>query len=144
MRDAVRVMIVDDHPLWRQTLRNVLEHECSATIVAEASDGDEAVELAARARPDVVVMDMELPTIRGPEATRRLTASDPDARVLILSSHDARDSVMEAIIAGARGYLVKTADATEIAEAVGRIRHGEVVFPSALSNMALAELRKRP
>lgn len=140
---AIRVLIVDDHPLWRGTLRQVLEHDGFATIVGEASDGAEAVEIARRLPPDVVLMDLHLPGMDGIEATRALMEVCPQAKVLVLSSSDVRTELVQAVAAGASGYLVKTADATEVTDAVRRIAAGEALFAPAVSRAVLAELRDR-
>lgn len=140
---AIRVIVVDDHPLWRGTLRQVLEHDGFATIVGEASDGEEAVEIARRLQPDVVLMDLHLPGMNGIEATRALMDAWPQAKVLVLSSSDVRTELVEAVAAGASGYVLKTADAAEITAAVSRIAAGEALFAPAVSRMVLAELRDR-
>lgn len=137
------VMLVDDHPLWRETLRRVLENEDSVTVVGEASDGQEAIDVCHQRRPDVVLMDMNLGQMHGIEATRRITDELPDLKVLVLSSTDERESVLAAVDAGASGYLMKTAAATEIVSAIGRIKMGELVFPAGLSQMVLSEIRRR-
>ena len=145
MRDErVKVMMVDDHPLWRDTLRSVLEHDRAAKVVAECSDGSEALEVALRLRPDVIIMDLGLPTVSGSEATATIVAAWPAAKVLIVSSSDERREVADAVIAGASGYVLKTADADEITSAVRRISNGELVFPASVARMVLAEMRKRP
>jgi len=136
------VMLVDDHPLWRDTLRKVIEREGVGSIVAEASDGHEAVELARSSKPELVVMDMALPTMGGAEATRRIRSRHPDVKVLVLSSFEGKASVIEAVRAGASGYLLKTAGANEVASAIRRISEGELVFPRRLANVVLEEFRR--
>ena len=139
---APRVIVVDDHPLWRDTLRQVIEQGGAGKVVAEASDADEAVKVAAKAKPDVVVMDMHLPgPTNGADATRALTARVRNVKVLMLSSSDARHLVIEAVRAGASGYLIKTAESAEITDAVRRVHAGELVFPPALTDVVLAVLR---
>ena len=137
----VKVMIVDDHPIWRATLKNLLE-EGGARVVAEAGDGHEVVERAAKSNPDVVVMDINLPTIDGIEATRRLLEELPATKVLVLASSDERAQVVHAIRAGASGYLVKTAAPSEVVQAVAKLKNGELVFPPALADIVLTELRQ--
>jgi DNA-binding NarL/FixJ family response regulator len=139
---SITLMIVDDHPLWRNSLRQVLEHKKAGTIVAEASNGAEALEAARDAQPDVIIMDMDLPTVNGVEATRQLLAERPDTKVLFLSASDTKDKVLEAIEAGASGYLIKTADPDEIANAVRRVHGGEAVFAPSLSAVVLDEFRR--
>jgi DNA-binding NarL/FixJ family response regulator/class 3 adenylate cyclase len=138
----ITLMIVDDHPLWRNSLRQLLEHKKAATIVAEASTGAEALEIARKERPDVIIMDMDLPNMNGVEATRQLLAEQPDAKVLFLSASDTRDKVLEAIDAGASGYLIKTANPDEIANAVRRVFGGEAVFAPSLARVVLDEFRR--
>lgn len=138
---SVSLMIVDDHPMWRQTLRTVLEGSGVAVVVAEAADGEEAVQLARAARPEVVIMDMNLLEMHGVEATRRVLRDAPETKVLVLSSSDERDDVVAAVTAGASGYLLKTAEPHEVSDAVRRISKGELVFPPALAKVVLDELR---
>jgi DNA-binding NarL/FixJ family response regulator len=137
------VVIVDDHPMWRDTLRNLIEHAGIGVVVGEASDGGEAVERVAQCDPDVVVMDINLPTVNGVEATHRLRADQPKAKVLVLASSDERQQVMKAVRAGASGYLLKTAAPDEVVDAIARIARGELVFPPSLSDLVLAELRRQ-
>jgi DNA-binding NarL/FixJ family response regulator/class 3 adenylate cyclase len=135
------VMVVDDHPMWRDTLTKVIEQGRAGKVVAEASDGTEVMKVAAKAKPDVVVMDMHLPGTDGAAATRTLMAKQPGVKVLMLSSSDAKETVLEAVRSGASGYLIKTAESDEITDAVRRIHAGELVFPPALADLVLAELR---
>ena len=143
MQVPTAVMLVDDHPLWRETLRRVLENEDSITVVGEASDGQEAIDACHQRRPDVVLMDMNLEQMHGIEATRRVCEELPDLKVLVLSSTDERESVIAAVDAGASGYLLKTAAAKEIVAAIDRIKMGELVFPAGLSQVVLSEIRRR-
>jgi len=139
---VVSLMLVDDHPMWRETLRKVLEHSGAGSVVAEAGDGAEAIETARRVRPDVVIMDISLPDVDGIEATRAIVAGDPEVRILALSSSDEPSQVIATIRAGAAGYLLKTVSADELADAVGRIHRGEAVLPATLSDIVFAELRR--
>lgn len=138
---GIRVLLVDDHPMWRETLRSVIEHTDVADVVAQASDGQEAVELAQTHSPDVVIMDMDLPVLHGIDATREILAHDDHAKVLVLSSSDDKDQVLRAIRAGASGYLLKTVAPAELAESVRRVSRGELVLPAGLSDLVLRELR---
>ncbi len=144
----VTVMLVDDHPLWLETLRLTLERGGVGRIVAEATNGVDALEQAAATKPQVVIMDMELPALDGVKATRRLLADLPDTKVLVLSASSDEELVVRAIRAGAHGYLLKTAIADDIADAVRRVASGEMVLPAEVAGIVLAELRgttkKRP
>lgn len=140
-RPPIALMLVDDHPLWRETLRKILEHRKFAHVVAEASDGAEAVELSRESRPDVVVMDIQLPRMDGIAATRALVRDRPGAKVLVLASSEDRAQVLSAVHAGASGYLLKTATSKEVTDAVARVHKGELVFPPALTDVVLGALR---
>jgi len=131
------IMLVDDHPMWRETLRTLVEHKSTAIVVAEASDGPEAIELAAVVHPDVVVMDMNLPTMNGADATRAILGAHPDARVLVLSSSDENHDMRLAAEAGAAGYVVKTAGSSEVVAAIHRVHGGETVFPEGAPGPAI-------
>lgn len=135
------VLVVDDHPLWRQTLRSMLLRAKAAAQVMEASSGREAIDLIRSDAPAVVVMDIQMPEIGGIEATRTIKELAPETRVLILSSSDEKAEVLDAVRAGASGYLLKTAEPPDIVEAVRRIQRGELVFPSELTSVVLSELR---
>lgn len=139
---GIDLMLVDDHPMWRDTLRNLLVHSKVGAVVAEAGDGDDALLQAATASPDLVVMDINLPTIDGIETTRRLVGLYPHIKVLVLSSSDDRAQVVDAVRAGASGYLLKTAAPSELVDAVRRIHTGEMVFPPSLAAIVLDELRR--
>jgi len=141
MEEPVRVMLVDDHPIWRETLRGMLERS-GALVVAEAADGASALRLLADAGPELAVVDMGLPGERGDQVVRRMLTNAPELRVLVLSSSEERSDVLRAVKAGASGYLVKTAEAAEVIAAVHAIRAGEIVFPSALAGLVLSELRR--
>ncbi len=138
----ISLMLVDDHPMWRETLRKVLERSKVGTVVAEAGDGREAVELARAARPDVVIMDMHMPNFDGVEATRALAKEMPEIKVLVLSSADDREQVLAALSAGASGYLLKTSASKDVIDGVRRVHAGELVFPPALASVVLQELRR--
>jgi DNA-binding NarL/FixJ family response regulator len=140
--EAVRVLVVDDHPVWRDGLRADLEREGGAEVVAEASDGGEAVEAARKAMPDVVVMDLNLPTVPGVEATRRIVEESPHVRVLVLSASGEETDVLEAVKAGAFGYLLKSTPAADVADAIRRVASGEPVFTPSLAGLVLGEFRK--
>jgi len=137
----IRVVLVDDHPLWRNTIKKVLEHRGFATVVGEAEDGDEAFDVARASTPHVVVMDIDLPTMNGIDATRELHASMPDVKVLVLAASNERTQVLRAVEAGASGYLLKRAGAEEVKEAVRRVHAGELAFPPSLASLVLGELR---
>jgi DNA-binding NarL/FixJ family response regulator len=118
MSDAVRVMVVDDQGLVREGLMTLLEAAGGIDPVAAASDGEEAVRLAAHYLPDVVLMDLRMPRMDGVEATRRIREARPETEVVVLTTHADEDSILDAMRAGARGYLTKDAGIAEISRAV--------------------------
>ena len=136
-----RVMVVDDHPMWREGVARDLT-EGGFEVVATAGDGAEAVRRAPAARPDVVVLDLQLPVLSGVEVTRALLALQPAPRVLVLSASGEHADVLEAVKAGATGYLVKSASREELFEAVTRTAAGEAVFTPGLAGLVLGEYRR--
>ncbi len=129
----IRVVIADDHPVFRFGLRAVLTVDNSTELAGEASTGDEAVELVVRLRPDVVLMDLNMPGVHGIEATRRILATCPDVGILVLTMVEATDSVLAAMQVGARGYLLKGAGAEEILRAIRSVAAGEAIFGPAIA-----------
>jgi DNA-binding NarL/FixJ family response regulator len=136
-----RVMVVDDHPMWRDAVVRDLG-AAGHDVVATAADGGEAVRRAPAARPEVVVLDLQLPVMSGVEVTRALVAADPTVRVLVLSASGEHADVLEAVKAGATGYLVKSASSSELLEAVARTALGEAVFTPGLAGLVLGEYRR--
>lgn len=137
---SVRLLLADDHPMLRDGLRRSLTEE-GFEVVGEASDGFEAIDLAGELRPQVVLMDVTMPNCDGVEATRRIRASLPDVRVVMLTMHADRDVLQRALEAGASGYLVKDCSLDEIAEAVTMAAGDADLSPSLASSM-LAEVRR--
>jgi len=140
--DPVRVMVVDDHPVWRDGVRTDLEASGVAVVVAEAGDGGPAIELARSAKPEVVLMDLNLPTVSGTAAIRQIVEEAPEVKVLVLSASAEEPDVLEAVKLGAAGYLLKSATRAELADAVLRVRAGEPVFTASLAGLVLAEFRR--
>jgi DNA-binding NarL/FixJ family response regulator len=136
-----RVMVVDDHPMWRDAVVRDLA-AAGHDVVATAADGGEAVRRAPAARPEVVVLDLQLPVMSGVEVTRALVAADPSVRVLVLSASGEHADVLEAVKAGATGYLVKSASSSELLSAVARTALGEAVFTPGLAGLVLGEYRR--
>jgi DNA-binding NarL/FixJ family response regulator len=141
--DPIRVVLVDDHQLVRAGFRSVLHGSADITVVGEAAGGEEAVSLATRMHPEVIVMDLEMPLGDGLTATRRLAELAPDVRVLIVSMYEEREKLVDALSAGARGYLSKSAAERELAEAIRVVASGDVYVRPAVAR-ALAELAEAP
>ena len=140
--EPIRVMVVDDHPVWRDGIRNDLESSGVAAVVAEASDGGEAIERARGSMPEVILMDLQLPTVPGVEAIRAIVEESPHVKVVVLSASGEEPDVLEAVKVGATGYLLKGSTAGEIVDAVRRVRDGEPVFTPSLAGMVLSEFRR--
>jgi len=141
---AVRVLLVDDHAVVRKGLRALFDREPGIEVVGEAESGERAVEVEARVRPDVVLMDLEMPGIGGTEATRRISEAHPEARIVILTSHAAEEDVFPALKAGAAGYLLKHSPPDEVLRAIRQAHAGETVLHPAIARMVLQDLRRPP
>ena len=135
---SVRILVVEDHPLFRRGVVALLDGTEDLVVAGTAASGEEAVAAAGELRPDVVLMDLQLPGMSGIEATRAIGATCPGARVLVLSLFEDEDSVFLALRAGARGYVLKDADEDELTGAVRAVARGEAVFSRAIAERVLA------
>ena len=124
----LRVLLAEDHAVVREGTRQMLEREQDIEVVGEATDGFEVVAMAASLSPDVILLDVSMPRMNGIEATRRIRAAEPATHVLILSAYDDEDYVIAAIEAGAAGYLLKTAHASEVIAAIRAVAGGHIVL----------------
>ncbi|WP_155335338.1 response regulator [Acrocarpospora corrugata] len=138
---GLRVMVVDDHPMWREGVARDLA-EAGYEIVATAGEGRQALRIAAAVRPDLVILDLQLPDLPGVEVARGLGASEHPPRVLVLSASGEQEDVLEAVKAGASGYLVKSASQEEFLDAVKRTADGDAVFTPGLAGLVLGEYRR--
>jgi DNA-binding NarL/FixJ family response regulator len=138
---AIRVMVVDDHPMWRDAVARDLA-EAGYDVVATVADGAQALRAAGAVRPDVVVLDLQLPDMSGVDVTHGLRAALPAARVLVLSASGERQDVLDAVKAGASGYLMKSAVRSEFLDAVRRTAEGDAVFTPGLAALVLGEFRR--
>jgi DNA-binding NarL/FixJ family response regulator len=128
MKDTVRVLIADDHPLFREGMRGRLDRVDDIAVVGEAAGGDEAVQLARELSPHVVLMDIKMPGLNGIEATREILRANPSTGVLMLTMFEDDDSVFAAMRAGARGYLLKDSGGEGVVHAIRAVTSGEAVF----------------
>ncbi len=133
----IRLLLAEDHAVVREGLRALLERVPQMEVIAEANNGEEAVERAEALGPDVVVMDVGLPLLNGVEATRKLQRSRPDIRVLILSMRDDPATVDRALRAGARGYMLKGGGGDALCEAIRQVAQGKVFLSSEISEFVL-------
>lgn len=135
-------MLADDHRMLREGLRRSLS-ELGFTVVAEARNGAEALDLAGSVRPDVILMDVTMAELDGVEATRQIKARQPEIRIVVLTMHADHDILSDAIRAGANGYLVKDCSTDEIAQAIEAVASGETALSPALAASMLAEVRRQ-
>lgn len=141
----IRVVIADDHALVRSGFAMILRAEQDLEVVGEAGDGEEAVAAASRLAPDVVLMDVRMPRMDGIEATRRILAARPSARVLVLTTFDQDDYVFEALAAGASGFLLKDIEPEELARAVRIVARGDALLAPTVTRRLVGQLvRERP
>ena len=136
----VRILIADDHTLMRQGLCQLCERMGGFQVVAEAANGAQAVELARTARPDVTLMDIVMPDVNGPEAIRRIVREAPTARIIALTMYRQEQYMLDAIRSGARGYLLKTVDATELIAAIVAVHRGDYLIDAIIASRVLREL----
>jgi DNA-binding NarL/FixJ family response regulator len=136
MSNKISVLLVDDHSLVRRGFRRILEDARDIAVVGEASDGPEAVRLAEQLRPQLIVMDCALPGMSGLDATRRILQKFPDTAILMLSMHSEETWVQQALDAGARGYILKSAVDLELVTAIRRVVAGEIVLDPQVSRAA--------
>ncbi|WP_250905887.1 response regulator transcription factor [Nonomuraea sp. NEAU-A123] len=137
----VRVMVVDDHPMWRDGVARDLA-EAGYEVVAAVGEGRQALRVAGAVLPEVVVLDLRLPDMSGAEVAKGLAGMSPSPRVLVLSASAEQDDVLEAVKAGASGYLVKSASREEFLDAVRRTADGDAVFTPGLAGLVLGEYRR--
>lgn len=140
MKKVIRLLIVDDHTIVRKGIKVLIATEKDMQVVGEAENGAEAVEKAASLKPDVILMDLVMPHMDGIEATRRITAQQAGARILVLTSFAADDKVFPAVKAGALGYLLKDSSPEQLLEAIRQVSRGEPSLEPAIARKVLQEL----
>lgn len=140
---AINVMLVDDHPIVRRGISEVLSHEDDIHVVAEASNGKEAVVLAKEKNPDVVIMDITLPVLNGLDASRHIMRQCRTTKVLILSMHESRAFIEKALDYGIRGYVVKESAADEIVRAIREVHAGKYFLSSKISSQVIEDYVSR-
>ena len=136
MEHTIRILIADDHAVYRWGLRTLLDSEPDMEVVGEAATGKEAVECSAEIRPDVILMDIQMPGINGIEATRRIVDGNQQIGIIILTMHEDDDSVFSAMRAGARGYVLKGAHPSEILKVLRAVAGGEAYFGPEIARRA--------
>ena len=140
--DPIRILIAEDQQLIRRAFATILGLESDISVVAQAADGAEAIELARRHRPDIVLMDLQMPRVSGVKATRRIVSELPGTQVVVLTTFDTDDLVFEALGAGAQAYLLKDATETEILDTIRGVKRGESRLSPNISRKVLEEFRR--
>lgn len=139
---VTRVVIADDHAQYRRGMQIVVELDGTARVVGEASNGDEALAVCTRLRPDIVLMDVRMPGVGGIEACRRIRWAVPETRIIMLTMSDEEDDLFEAIKAGASGYLLKDVPGEEVLAAIGRVGEGQAIIPVSMAATLLTEFAR--
>lgn len=143
MAAKIRLLIADDHTIVRSGVRLLLQTETDFEVVGEALDGEQAITLAESLHPDVILMDIAMPAINGMEATRRIKARFPEIRILALTMHNSDEYFFEMLKAGASGYLLKTAETSELLTAIRTVARGEVFLYPAMAQRLLQDYLTR-
>lgn len=139
MGSRVRVMIADDHPLVRSGLRALLERDGEFQVIAEAADGYEAIDLAVLHKPDVILLDVGMPRLSGPDAAQSISQKLPAARIVMLSMHSDEAYVLRALKAGARGYLLKASPEADVLAAIRAVAAGNAYFSPSITKLLVEE-----
>ena len=135
--DRIRILIADDHPIFRDGMRGLLDSVADTEVVGEATTGEEAIARAASLQPDVILMDLKMPGMNGIEATRHIVQTSPHVGVLVVTMFEDDDSVFAAMRAGARGYLLKGANQAEMLRAIRAVGNGEAIFGPAIAERVM-------
>ncbi len=139
----IRVLLADDHALFRQGMKSLLESEPDIRVIGEAGNGREAIRFAADTRPDVILMDIQMPELDGVKATQSILEIDPKFKVIMITMYRQDSYVFEAVKAGARGYILKDADASTLIDAIRRVADGEALLDSDLAQNVLDDFRNK-
>jgi NarL family two-component system response regulator LiaR len=140
----VKLLLADDHRMFRQGLRELIERKTDYEVVGEATTGLEVLDLAAKLQPDIVLLDIQMPELDGVATAQQLAQRHPEIKIIILTMYRQDSHLLDAIRAGARGYLLKDADADELLDVIERVRRGESVIDSSLTERVFAAVRQIP
>jgi len=141
--DIITVLLVEDHAVVREATAEIVDHQPDMRVVGQAGTGEEAVSLARKTTPHVIVMDIAMPRLNGLEATRQIVAERPDCRVLALTAHEEDRYIIQLLEAGAKGYLPKTASLDELLEAIRTVARGDSVLPPTVAAVVARYLAGR-
>jgi two-component system response regulator DegU len=142
MTSVIQILLIEDQTLMRQGLKTILDLEPGFRVIGEAANGESGVQMALEMRPDVVLMDIQMPHLNGVEATTQLCRQWPEAKVIILTTFDRDDYVYQGVRAGALGYLLKDAPANKLIETIRRVHAGEVFIQPEIASRALREMMR--
>ena len=142
--ETLRILVAEDHPLFRKGMISLLTSVTEFEVVGEAATGEEAVARATDLQPDVVLMDLQMPEVNGIEATRMIVQESPSVRVLVVTLFEDDDSVFMALRAGARGYVLKDADEEDMVHTIQAVGRGEAIFSPAIATRVLAYFASSP
>ena len=142
MSDPIRVLVVDDHPVVRRGIKSLLAEEKDIEVVGEAVNGKDALQRVTELHPDVILMDLVMPEMGGIEAIQRITASSPEARILVMTSFAADDKVFPSIKAGALGYLLKDSDPEDLIRMIHQVYRGELSIHPTIARKVIQELNR--
>lgn len=140
--DTIKIALIDDHKLFREGVKRILSFESSFEVVADGNDGTEALDIVEKFKPDVILMDINMPNTNGIEATKQLVAEYPDIKVIILSIHDDEKYVTHALQTGAQGYLLKEVDAESLIEAIKIVADGGSYLHPKVTHNLVEEYRR--
>jgi len=143
MTEQIRVLIVDDHPLFRNGLKSLLETEPVISVIAEAQNGVEAIDLAIKLEPDVILMDLNLPLKNGIEAIKEIKCKNSEMKILVLTSFSEEENAIPAIIAGALGYIMKDSPPHEVIQAILRVNQGTPILNANIATKLIQELQRK-
>jgi DNA-binding NarL/FixJ family response regulator len=139
----VRLVLADDHEIMRVGLRTLLENECGWTVVGEAMDGEEAVEMVLALKPDVALLDIAMPRLNGLDAARQILAQGARTKILLLSAHDSTQVIADVLDSGAKGYVLKSDAARDLVAAVEAVRLNQTFFTPKVADLVLSRHLKR-
>ncbi|MCF6278787.1 MAG: response regulator transcription factor [Flavobacteriaceae bacterium] len=138
LKNQIRIVLVDDHKLVRNGIKSLLEEEHDLVVIAEGSNGFDALEIVEKENPDILIIDVRMPEMNGIEAVRKMQSINKSTRAIVLSMHDSEDYIMESIKAGASGYLLKDTDKKEFIKAIHTVNNGEKYFSGDISNVIVS------
>jgi NarL family two-component system response regulator LiaR len=142
--NKIRIVIADDHTVFRQGTRGLLERENDMEVVGEAGDGEEAIKIIERLKPDVAILDIAMPKLNGVEVTKRVKPKQPSTAILILTAYDDDEYIFALLEAGAAGYLLKDVDSQEVVDAVRAVHTGESVLHPVIARKVVSHFRPSP